>query len=526
MSPSFAGRFIGCLLCVPLALSARGSAQVAPRDAPVEDEKPPQGAFARLRHDAPVFALDSSPDGKLLASGSYDRTSWPAPPPNPTTPSIRIWDTATGKLVCAFPAHGGRCHAVAFAPDGKLLASVGDDGKIRFWDPAGKKEMNPYREALPGHTSVAFSPDGKLLAAAAKNQVRIWDRASEKEIRTIDHSGVSRVAFAPDSNVLASVGGLDSTVALWSVSVAGAGRKLAGESGNYISIAFAPGGQLLAAAGNDPSIRLWDLEGKNHRAIQRHFIHLAFAPDGRTLAAAGPGPNISLWELASGNERWHTSRGVHVQKLAFAPDGRTLASADEDTVTLWDIYRLRSADRPRAPLSARTFAELWDRLAAADAAAAFGAVQILSSAGEPAVRFLSEKLHAVAVSKDSPGPQAVAQWIRDLDSSQFAVRQKAMAALEKLGRVVAPQLRQARTAAPTLEARRRLDLLLDRIAADQGARPTTAVLQILRSAEVLETIGSPDARRLLETLAQKARSVHVAIDARTAVERLSKLSSR
>ncbi|MCI5193701.1 MAG: WD40 repeat domain-containing protein, partial [Candidatus Electrothrix sp. AU1_5] len=157
-----------------------------------------------FRYQGGVASVAFSPDGKTLASASFDKT-------------VRLWDTASGQQINVFKGHQDSVFSVAFSPDGKTLASASLDKTVRLWDLASGKEKNVFKGHQDGVFSVAFSPDGKTLASASLDKtVRLWDLASGKEKNVFrGHQGeVASVAFSPDGKTLASASE-DETVRLW-----------------------------------------------------------------------------------------------------------------------------------------------------------------------------------------------------------------------------------------------------------------------------------------------------------------------
>jgi hypothetical protein len=202
-----------------------------------------------------------------------------------------------------------------------------------------------------------------------------------------------------------------------------------------------------------------------------------------------------------------------VLALDWSADGRTLVSGSGDTTALvWDAARLpRAKPAPARQVGAEELRRLWSDLEAADAGTAHRAAVALGDAPRQALPLLAEKL------RPAEEPKGTARLIADLGSNRFAVRQKAERELARLAEMAEPALRAALARKPVLEVRRRLERLLERIEQDA---PAGKQLRALRAVEVLEQVGTPEARGLLKRLAGGAGGARLTREAKASLRRL------
>jgi WD40 repeat protein len=329
--------------------------------------------FTLAGHVAPVVDVAYSPDGRRLATASLDDTIrlWSAQSGHAVEAlrpagggliglvfspdgrrlagacgrqpgDVSVLDAATGKEVLSLKGHQKQIAAVAYAPDGKRLASLSMDNTVRVWDTATGQALHTLPlggKPIGGADGrgLAYSPDGKRIAAAAPiGAVKVWDAATGQELHDF-HEAATSIAFSPDSRLLAWAGrkGLKVHDAI-------TGKEAYAIKENFDLVLFSPDGPRLIGLGNKGVTILEAATGKEvqtlrHRQGQRVDL-AAISPDGRRLALVDMRNVIRLWDTTSGQEALalpgHT---VSVVGLAFSPDGQRLASADLDGVIhFWD----------------------------------------------------------------------------------------------------------------------------------------------------------------------------------------------
>jgi hypothetical protein len=235
------------------------------------------------------------------------------------------------------------------------------------------------------------------------------------------------------------------------------------------------------------------------------------------LATGSLDRTIRLWEVASGRERQKLlGHEAHVWALSFSPNGRLLASAGWEGIGLvWDLAAAgQGGPRPKA-LSQQNLAACWTDLASADAAIAYRRILALAASPQQAVALLRDKLRPVVAAD----PERVSRLLADLDNRRFATRERATVELEKLGFTAEPALRQVLAGKPSLEPRRRIERVLTRLDA-------TPPLQVIRAVEVLERVGTPEARQVLQAVAHGAAEARPTREAREALARLQARAAR
>jgi WD40 repeat protein len=467
------------------------------------------------QHQGPVSCISIVPDGNAIAWGG------------PATNTLRISELPGGKPLPGLKEEGSGIRSIARSPDGKLLAIVTvNDDLVHLRDAAGKP-VDKFNKQKRTANQVVFTRDGKHLQGLCNDgNVRSWECSSGKETASasLPSASFELVVLSPNGTRLAAFDQQGKLPCIYSLPDVQQLAQLKGRKSAPFAAAFSPDGHLLATGHADGFVHLWNadtgIELGGWKVTDHALRALAFSPDGRTLATGSGHPDVvQLYELCT--QRLRATLQGHSQPVcavAFSPDGRLLASGSlDETCAIWDLPGRRSAGLPESVKLSETEIDLsWDNLLKDDPAAAWRDGWTLAAGGEAVVAFLKERL----TPEEKFTADRVAQLIANLDSDEFDVRDRASRQLMRFGKPTADALRKTLAGNPSLEVHRRIDEILDYLI-QLGAFPKGESLRHLRAVEVLERIGTPEARRLLEKLATGFEDDTLTREAKASLERLA-----
>lgn len=293
-------------------------------------------------HRGWVLSASFSPDGKYIATAGEDGIA-------------KLW-SSSGQFIKELKdteskdteskEHQDKIGSVRFSPNGQYIATVSTESTVKLWDISGQliKEWNTNHSVI---LSVDFSPDGQYLATAGESGTGILWHLSGNQITEPfgnHQNSITSIRFSPDGQQIATAGE-DGMVQLWNLS----GQKISelpitGDSQAIFSVSFSPDGQYLATAEENGIVRLWDLSKKQFVPLTGHqglVLSVSFSPDGQYLATAGEDGTTRLWSLSGQqiSEPFRSHLGA-VLNVSFSPDGQQIISAGSDGIArLWNVSK-------------------------------------------------------------------------------------------------------------------------------------------------------------------------------------------
>mgnify|MGYP001033217842 FL=1 len=339
-------RAVPLLLLPLLALAAACGSSGSTGATPVPTPRPVSLTLAQtltLGNEASAVAF--SPDGRLLAAGGGD-IGMPS--------VVRLYSVPAFTEVATIPGFFRTAYALAFTPGGAQLAGGGyevADDAVKLWEVPGGRRLWSRDRYLP--RSLSISPDGQWLAVASADdrliEILALPGGDLARVFTAHTRSVLSLAFSPDGRHLVS-GGADHVVKVWGVPGFAEEAAFAGHTAPVWGVAFSPDGQHLASGAVDSTARLWRLPDRS--AVRTHYQEdmvwsVAFSPDGDLLGSGGYA-GVRLFRVSSTATEAVASAGPteKATAVAFSPDGRLLVSALADnvestagTVKVWTVSR-------------------------------------------------------------------------------------------------------------------------------------------------------------------------------------------
>ncbi|MEO0867028.1 MAG: TIR domain-containing protein [Cyanobacteria bacterium J06642_11] len=257
-----------------------------------ENDKSTSHTISFNGHTDAVLAVDISPDGQTIVSGSADAT-------------VKVWNRQGNEIV-TLTDHQQSVNAVAFHPTQPLFVSAGDDGTIRRWDLQGNSVGNVMADHSDTVNTVVFTPDGqRLISGGDDRTIRLWTLEGEPIGDPIDQGhtdNINALAVSPKGDMFVSAS-RDRTLRLWTLDGQPIGDAFKGHQSDVTAVSFSPDGEYIVSASRDQTLRLWDLQGNpigdpltGHNATANTVL---FSADGQWILSASHDGFLRRWEGGS-----------------------------------------------------------------------------------------------------------------------------------------------------------------------------------------------------------------------------------
>lgn len=519
-------------------------------------------SIARAQGDCDAIAVTKT--GDLIATAGWNNV-------------IRTFDAASGKEQTPANAPRAGLTSLVLSADSKRLASLASDGQLFLWDALDGKLLRQWDSKHTGDVVVAFAPDSKTLVTAS-NVVRVWNADNGQEVKELtakpndpvvalavshdtkalavgmrsgqidlcDMTGkvtrsygyegrLQALAWSPDGKTLAAGGG--AKIALYDPKEDKLVRAFDVKEGPAPSfpmvatLAFAPDSKMLAAGCFDAVIRIFNTTAKNptdtkeQRLCEGHLAvpyAIAFSADGRSLISGSFDRTARLWEAFSGKQiAQFKGHFGPVMGVGFVKNGRSVFTASSDsTVLQWDVPGLAGRGKlPSVNMNVDDFNSVWTLLTSEETPRGHETMWRCIAAGKEVIAHMTKEKKYYLLD-----PERVKKLFKDLDSSNFVIRTAAMNELVGYGRWMEGRFDAAMANPPSLEYKRRIEMLKERLNEKQSASLVQERLRLRRFMLICEQVGGEDAIEALTRIADRGPEEDLRDEARASLERLKKQS--
>lgn len=251
---------------------------------------------------------------------------------------LSLWDPDTGKFLRSLDGHAGGITAVAYTPNGKILATAAADKTVRLWDVATAKPTQTFTGHAAAVLAVAIAFDNKTVASSgADKQVQIWDATTGKVLHTLADftTDVTALAWKPASATLLVTNGKEGTVRIWNVRTGKVDKTYEGTH-NIVSLAWSPDGTRVAHGQENALVHVW--QATSAKALHTledggsppHVSALAWSPNGQLLAAGRGNHTMQLWDPRTGKKLHSLPTMAPVQRVSWTPGSTTIGISSHD----------------------------------------------------------------------------------------------------------------------------------------------------------------------------------------------------